>query len=66
MAKREELVQTANSIRERIWWLLTRQQQLMGRDDRWACEMFARNEDELARARHALAKVERKLATMRW
>ena len=65
-AKREELIQTIESIEARIWKLLCWQQQLMGRDDPKSCRMFERNKDELRRARRALAICKRKLATFKW
>lgn len=64
MSKKSEILETIESIQDRIWWLLTRQQQLMGQDTEWALKMFEKNEDELRRARYKLAKLIEELAQL--
>ena len=60
---RKELIKSEiESVQARIWWLLTRQQQLLGQDTAWAERMFERNENELARARRKLAHLLREYA----
>ena len=66
MAKREELILRIEEIDESMNAINTEQQQLLGIEQRWAQEKFARNEDRLERLGRVSRRLRRELTTFRW